>query len=270
MPYTAVQERWDTFLAKIEERFHDLLGQAKTVLPSMLEFQDYDTLPFGNAWGGISRQAKELIWKIQDTWQEKVAPAFDEVINQSDEFYALHHKSYYKEIHYPAMEKGLELADRLEKELKRYETSIFAEAARKLQAQAQKGLADSFSCTQCQAPLPVRQQFYRAYFHTCDYCRTVNTFEPGTLARNVEHFALRPLAEETALEEYFLYTDLEQAYRRQRSDRPAVIGRDEVLKAYENYMRKYLDACVEIIPELGKTYDRELQSKIEHVRKGLR
>ncbi|HYH15896.1 MAG TPA: hypothetical protein VD794_11775 [Flavisolibacter sp.] len=273
--FIETRQRWDAFLSNILERFHETLQQAEAILPQLLDYQNFDTLPFGNAWTGIRGQVQELIGKIGDTWDEKVSPAFELIKeageaeieaagNGLDDFYLTFYEHYYKEL-----DKGRDLMHQLDKELKAYEVRTFAHAGRKLQAKAREILSGHFACTQCKAPLPVKHNFFRSYYQACEYCQTVNTFEPGTVARNVENFALHPLAEEQALTEYFAYWDLENKYRSQRQDQPKTITSDEVLRAYTQYAEKYLKACIAIIPDLEVQYEKDLEAKVAHVKKWI-
>lgn len=273
MPYTQILERWDNFLANIESRFHEQLSQAGAILPSLLDLQDFNTSGFATAWQGIESQMKDLIAKIDDTWQDKVSPAFDEIkdaeeatIEEAEGDLEEYHARFYP-VYYAAQDKGRSLQHKLDKELHRYQVTTFAEAGRKLSARAHEILSSGFSCSQCKAPLPVLQQFFRSYYQTCEYCQTVNTFEPGTIARNVEHFAMHPLAEEAALAEYFVYWDIENKYRSQRDDEPEEVSADEVLSQYKTYVEKYLRARIAIIPDYQQQYEKDLEAKLEHLRK---
>jgi hypothetical protein len=273
MTLISVQERWNLFLVKIEERFRETLTQAAAILPSLLDYRQFDTVPFGNAWQGIETQAKELIAKIEDTWHEKVSPSLEEVKEAEerkveeagDSLDALYEQ--FGRIYYAEQDKGHNLRRKLEKELKRYEVHTFSEAARKLVAKAQEILSKDFFCSQCKAPLPVKQQLFRSYYQTCDYCQTVNTFEPGSIARNVEHFAMHPLAEEKALDEYFAYWEKEDLFKTRCEDEPSAITPREVLDAYTIYAEKYLKARIEIVPEYQQQYEKDLSAKIEYIRK---
>lgn len=271
--FTEAGQRWEIFLAKIEERLHETLTQAETILPQLLDYQNFDTIPFGNAWTGINSQAQELITKINNTWSEKVSPALEEIKEAEeakvqeageslDNLYTHFYKLYYQE-----MDKGLAMSCKLEKALRTYEIRTFAEAGRKLQVKAKEILSGNFFCTQCRAPLTVQQNIFRSYFQPCEYCQTVNTFEPGTLVRNVENFALHPLAEEKALTEYFVYRELENKFKAQREDEPPTITAEQVLDAYTKYIDVYLKARIEIIPEYENRYKKDRAAKIEQLRK---
>jgi hypothetical protein len=271
--FEAVHMRWDTFLGKIESRFHEMLSQSEALLPNVLEFQDFDPTPMNVAWQGIETQAKELISKIDDTWQEKVSPAFDEVrdageaeVEEADGDLSEYYEGFYK-VYRKEQDKANLLSDKLERELKNYQVRTFAVAARKLQARASEELGKMFLCSQCKAPLPVRKNFFRSYYETCTYCQTVNTFEPGTIARQVEHFAVHAIAEEKALPEFHAYWDVEDKFKGQRDDEPQIVAGQTVLDAYTVYAEKYLKARIEIIPDLETQYNNDLISKVEHIRK---
>lgn len=268
-----IAERWDAFLIKIESRFREIVTEAHAALPALLQVEHFDTTPFGVAYQGIETQLKELISKISDTWQEKVTPALEEIQEREeaavedregslDEFYARFYPLYDRE-----QSKGRTLEHQLDRELRIAEIRLPAAAAHLLYDEARKALARTFQCPQCQAPLPLRSNFFRSYYQTCEYCQTVNTFEPGTIARNVEHFALHALAEEAAFEEALTYYDMELKYRSQRDDEPPVLSKAELLQCYTAYAEKYLKARIEIIPDYANQYESDLASRIEHVRK---
>jgi hypothetical protein len=268
-----IRERWNMFLNKIEERFHETLTQAQQLLPQVLDLQNFDTKPILVAWSGIENQAKQLISKIQDTWHEKVDPSLEEFKELEenkleenggslDEFYTGFNFIYCKE-----QDRGIETSYKLEKALKSYEVKTLAEIGRKLQLKAHEILSGNFNCSQCKAPLPVQKNFFRAYYQTCDYCQTVNTFEPGTIARNVEHFALHAIAEEQAIDNYFVYADIERLYKNQRDDEPRKISAQQVLDSYLLYLDVYLKARIAIIPEYEKRYKKDRAAKLEQLRK---
>lgn len=270
---TNLQQRWDSFLGKIDARFQDLLTQAETILPQLLDYQGFDTVPFSNAWMGIECQAKDLISKIDETWSATVSKGW-EVIQQTEEGLLAEagvsredfHQHFYP-LYYSEQDKGYLFSRKLEKDLRNYEIRMFAAAGRKLQAKAQEILSGNFSCSQCRAQLPVQQNFYRSYYQVCLYCQTTNTFEPGTIARNIEHFALHPLAEEKALPAYWEYQELLDQYKLQDEDEPGTISEEQVMKAYTSYVEVYLQARIAIIPDYKNRYEEDRAAKIAYLRK---
>lgn len=248
MSFNETQNRWNNFLKKIEDRFKEVLEKTEAVLPLLFEATDFETITFSNAWQGIYSQASDLIYKIDDTWEEKVGEAFE------DTGIDFNSNQYIQE-----RDKGYQVKFNLEQRLKSYEVKIFANAAKKLVEKAKETLSNDFCCTQCQAKLPVKDNFFRSYYSTCEYCQTVNTFEPGTKARNVEHFSIHALGEEAALEHYLQYEQLKfQNYLEDRE----VNSKDRLIMQYRKYVEAYLKKRIEIIPDYNDRYEKDLEAKI--------
>ena len=247
MSFSDTQHRWDSFLKKIEERFLEILKKTEAVLPMLFEATDFETTTFSNAWQGIYSQATDLIYKIDDTWQEKVEDAFLDV---GVDFGST---AFNKE-----RDKGFSLRFELEQQLKSYEVKVFSEAAKTLLKEVKDILSKDFCCTQCQAKLPVKDNFFRSYYSTCSYCQTVNTFEPGTKARNIEHFAVHALGEEAGLTHYLHYEYLKfQNYLRDSE----VHNKEELAIHYQKYVEAYLKRRIEIIPDYKDRYEKDLKAK---------
>lgn len=247
MSFNETQNRWDGFLKKIKDRFEEILGKTEAVLPLLFEATDFETTTFHNAWQGIYSQANELIWKIDSTWEDKVEEAFEDA---GAEFGS---NKFIQE-----RDKGYQTKFELEQKLKSYEVKIFADAAKKLFEEVKDTLSKDFCCTQCQAKLPVKDNFFRSYYSTCEYCQTVNTFEPGTKARNIEHFAIHALGEEAALEHYLHYEELKFQNHVQDSE---PYGKEELTPLYQKYVETYLKKRIEIIPDYKDRYEKDLKAK---------
>ncbi|WP_299901255.1 hypothetical protein [uncultured Aquimarina sp.] len=251
MSFIATQQRWDTFLAKIRDRFYEVLNKTEAALPLLFEATDFETITFQNAWQGIYSQASDLIHKIENTWFDKVEQTFLDLDIDYD------NAQFIKE-----RNKGFKLQHELQQELKSYEVRIFADAAKKLVSNAKDTLSKDFCCTQCQAKLPIKDNFFRSYYTTCDYCQTVNTFEPGTKARNVEHFAINALGEEAALEHYLKYEHLK--FQNYLSDRD-IFSKDELITPYRKYVETYLKKRIEVIPDYQGRYEKDLSAKMSFI-----
>ncbi len=233
-----VQARWLSFLDKIDERLRDLLDRSAAALPQLVDLKAFDVVPFLNASMGVHSQSIELIAKIEVTWRGQVEAAFEE----ADASLIAGER-----------QRGTERCWALEEKLRRTEIEMAADAARRLMGEAQRVLGQTFSCSQCRAPLPVRMQFFRSYYLPCEYCQKVNTFEPGMSARMVEAFAVHALAEYAALEPYLKHFVAEQ--------RGAM--KVERVALYEIYVQSYLRARIQIIPEYEKEYEKDLKAKLD-------
>ncbi|WP_378183426.1 hypothetical protein [Aquimarina sp. SS2-1] len=251
MSFTETQAQWDAFLTKIKDRFYEVLNKTEAALPLLFEATDFETTTFHNAWQGIYLQASELISKIDSTWFDKVEDTFLEAGVDDDGIRLVQERN-----------KGFQLQHKLDQELKSYEVRIFAKASKKLLSDVKNTLAKDFCCTQCQAKLPVKDNFFRSYYSTCDYCQTVNTFEPGTKARNIEHFAINALGEEAALEHYLRYEELK--FQNYLQDRDA-FGKEELVAQYRKYIETYLKKRIEIIPDYQDRYEKDLEAKMSLV-----
>ena len=67
-------QRWDGFLKKIEDRFHESLKHAEEACSEQLVATDYEYETVMRSWQGMKAQIHELIRKIYDTWHAKVEP----------------------------------------------------------------------------------------------------------------------------------------------------------------------------------------------------
>lgn len=270
---TDLTGRWAGFLSKIDERFQETLSQAAAILPQLLDYQQFDTVPFANAWTGIESQAKALIAKIEDTWQQTVSNSWeafrdDEETRLADAGEALEpFQERYYATYYAEQEKGRRMMRQLELDLRIYEIRTFAEAGRKLAAKARENLSADFRCTQCQAPLPVQEHFYRSYYQACHYCQCTNTFEPGTVARMVEHFAVDPIAEEQALDAYRPYWELLQQWKDQEEESAPLVTKEAVVQAFTAYIEVFLKARIRIVPVYQERYEADRNAKIAWLRK---
>ncbi|MHA7060028.1 hypothetical protein ACWGOQ_0022565 [Aquimarina sp. M1] len=248
MSFTETQYRWEAFLTKIKDRFYEVLNKAEEALPLLFEATDLEIITFTNAWQGINLQASDLISKIESTWFDKVENTFLDTNLDNDSAQFIRERN-----------KGFQLQHELGQELKSYEVRISAKAAKKLLHTAKDTLKKGFCCTQCQAQLPIKDNFFRSYYSTCDYCQTVNTFEPGTKARNIEHFAMNALGEEAALEHYLHYEQLKfQNYLQDRE----VFDKTEIIAHYQKYIETFLKKRIEIIPDYKDRYEKDLESKM--------
>lgn len=253
MSFQKTQERWELFLTKIEETFDALMEKAQVALIPLFEQTDMEITTFQNAWRGISIQASNLIYKIDETWEDKVEDTFlgKDLDYESAEFIA-------------ERMKGYQLRHSLENSLKVNEIELFAKAAKRLFEVAKDILAKDFCCSQCKASLSIKDNFFRSYYVTCDYCQTVNTFEPGTKVRNLEHFGVDALAKEAALPNELKYD--EALFKNYALDQE-VYSKEQLLELYKNQVVDYLEKRVEIIPDYQERYEKDLEAKLEFLKK---
>ncbi len=243
----AARKRWKSFLSKIEERFGEITRHAEDGCLQMLDLANLDYLPMNNAWIGVSAQLRALIDKIENTWDASVSDVFEEAYDDDDPDgdAALEFRS------------GEELTARLEREMARVEADVYEKAAVKLIEAAKAELTKDFACTQCQATLPIQENIFRSYFVTCQYCGTVNTFEPGTKVRQVESVCADWIAAADAFDEemtmHQLMDDVHGA--------PAGMLQ-QLEEATKTYWTKLYGKRAELVPAFAASREKDIAARM--------
>lgn len=230
----AAAQRWAAFLKQIDERHAAVCQEAIEGSRAALAECGHDFIPISHAWMAVTNRLKELERRPIDTWNEKVGDAFDAE--------GVPHAAQMQE-----RRKGEDLAFVLENRREEAEMLVFAEGARELHRRALATQPER-NCTHCGAPLAIPVT-YRAINVTCSHCRSVVTFEPGTLARTAIASGAHAMAWQNAHAEWLAMRNAERAIRDVRS--PTPIGH---LKAYERaqiaYWFKYIGTRAHFEPEL--------------------
>jgi hypothetical protein len=251
---TEVHGRWNAFLGKIQGAFDELMVDARAGCLQLLDLNQLDPIAMTNAWMGIRAEVFALSDKIDNTWREKVSSAFEGTGLSSPEMHA-------EEM------RGRRLGEKLRLAAERAEIQIFAEAGDKILAAAQATLKRGFLCTECGAELPIPQHFFRSVHVPCPYCRGVNTFEPGTQVRMIEHFCSHHLSQRAALTEWDALKAVEQRRRDTRGDTLEVLEALEV--ATRAYQTAYFRARAALIPEFEKDLERDIEARMRPFRDSM-
>lgn len=237
--------RWDGFLAQVRERFVQVLCEAHEGCPALLEQAGFDPTPMGNAWHAIEQRAKELGWKVEETWSSKVEGAFEAA------------GAAPQHVHHERM-KGDSLRHWMDLEREKARIGIYANAGRKLFERALAEMGKSLSCTRCGAPLAVPFTF-RAQNVPCTHCRTVNGFEPGARIRMAE-VCVHPLCEEASWEPW---VGMIEAERAAKYARPTTIHH---LQHWERaqivFWRAYLTKRAELLPDQAHAFETDLRGRM--------
>jgi hypothetical protein len=231
----SARERWSEFCKQIEARHRLLRDEARQEAAKALVAANYDPIPIAHAWSGIQNRLQELERRIVDTWNEKVEATYEsEGIDRS--------------LQMADREKGASLAYELENAREACDKGILADAARAMYARAVATQKERL-CPVCGAPLDVPFT-YQAVNLTCRSCRTISTFEPGTLMRNVLATGAHALAWEAAHAEWLAMRAADRRARAHRSPTPLA-----ALKDYERaqiaYWWKYATVRATLEPERG-------------------
>lgn len=214
----------------------------------LLDLADLDPTPMTNAWTGIEQQLIQLSSKVDETWSDKVEPAFEEADWDWDEQIE------------PQARKGTELNDWLEREREVVGIRIFAEAAEQVFEKARSNLSRDFECNQCGSAVSVSDRFFRSLHVPCDHCDMVNTFDPGTKVRAVEHFCCHHLSRAKSQELWFAWLDADQAMRHARDEDLALMKSAE--RALRAHTEAYYRARIEIVPEYEPAFAKDVEGRM--------
>lgn len=239
--------RWTVFLEKIQTAFDDLMAEATVGCLAVLKENKLDPTAMSNAWSGIRAEVFALTERIESTWRERVEQALVDAGAAPLELRAQE-------------ERGRQLSRQLMFEFERTEIEVYADAAQLVLEAATATLQRSFGCTQCGAQLPIPSKAFRSVHVPCQYCSSVNTFEPGNEVRMVEHFCAHHLSQRSALEAWQQLKHAERRWRDTRGETPEVL---EALEAATyTYWETYLRARNALLPELEKDFQRDLEGKL--------
>ncbi|HEY1956782.1 MAG TPA: hypothetical protein VGH28_14280 [Polyangiaceae bacterium] len=230
----AAEARWTGFLQQIRERHAAVCAEAEEGTRAALAATEYDFIPISHAWMAVTDRLKELERRIIDTWIAKVESVFESEGVDRDTIKR-------------QRRRGEDLAFELENLREETEMRAYANGAREIHKRALATQAEH-KCRQCGAPLPIPVT-YRAVNIPCPHCRTLCTFEPGTLARVAMASGSHGMAREAAHAEWLAMRNAERAIHDTRSPTPFAL-----LKAYEQaqiaYWRKYIAMRAQLEPEL--------------------
>jgi uncharacterized Zn finger protein (UPF0148 family) len=238
-------KRWEGFLAKVIERHRALMKEAESGCLDLLRQADLDPRAMGNAWQAIHLRALELRSRVSNTWSEKVR---DDLADAGASAALLAREDT----------RASRLPAHLEREAEIVRVRIHADAARLILERARQEQRSEHPCTQCGAALRLPEGCFRALNLACGACGSVNTYEPGTFARQVEHFCAHPLAEEATLQERWAMEDA--ASRRQERETLDSIRAEE--RASWTYWRRFFLARSRLIPCDPETRERDVQGRM--------
>lgn len=247
MSTSDLEQRWDTFLGKIRGSCESLLTGAIDDSRQLLTETDLDPTPLSNAWSGVHAEVFAFQEKIDATWREKVEPGLEAAGLEPEAVHA--HAA-----------KGRTLRAELDLQFLEREHQVFAEAADRLLERAREELRRTFRCTQCGAALEPPEHFFRSCHVPCVYCQAVNTFEPGSRVRMVEHFCAHHLSERAARDAWRALRKAEEARRLLRSDTVPVL--ETLHAATLRYWTEYLRARATLVPVLAIDFPRDLTGKM--------
>lgn len=192
----ALENRLDAFLTKLNERIDILLDGFLEEAPAIIAGDDR----FGQAYyrfsSAMQGQAGNMREKVREVREKQIEPAFQQYIDTvsagSDAYRLL----------YDWRNRCGEKVNLWEERLQQRIDAAVEQAERKDYGPVFQQMLDAYwqqcktvNCRQCGAALDIQQVYYHSAYVSCTGCQTQNIFEPGVIARDIEHTA-RKLAEQ--------------------------------------------------------------------------
>ncbi|MEP7147144.1 MAG: hypothetical protein ABI792_09065 [bacterium] len=225
--------RWDNFLVKIKERYHEVLQQAEEPLKNVINNIQYDTVIIHNIKTGLYSQAVEqLSRKVDEGWNKMEAEMGKLGVS----------RSFITEQH----QKSDTFKETLANEFKYFEVSLYGKAARQILENVRKHINENklHSCTQCGAELPIKIYSFMSVNIKCESCGSVNTYKPDDRIRALEYYVINHLAEEQAF--------------------PAKLKAKHDKNAQKEYFKTYYGFLIENVPDKKDFYQREMDERINN------
>ena len=235
--FLALVARWDSFIQKLYDRYHEVMTSAEGPLNDMMNGIQYDSIVFINVNTGLKNQTVDALSnKGEDGWSKMSSELYK--INASNSDINNLHKKL------EDFKKWIAL------EFEKYEIKIFADAARKILENVKQHINEAklHRCTQCAAELPIKVYSFMAVNLKCESCGSVNTYQPDDRVRALEYYVLNHLAEEQAFE----------LKLKGRSDRKMAV----------EYYKKYYGYLMDNVPEKKDFYKRDMDERISWAEKG--
>jgi hypothetical protein len=240
----AVVQRWDAFLEKTKTRATDLLAEASGQCMRSIAEVDCDSHTVFAGWRGVANRTRDLGRRVLDTWSEQVRAAMEAAAIAGDELEVERAKG-------DALSKWINL------EIERTGVALRCELARENLRRDESESPSSLACTSCGAPIAVPIVFITTNV-TCDHCRTINEYVPGTRRRMLWHHAVDDLPRMVVWPEYVVMVDAEHAHERS----PSTDTKRTWEAAQLVHCRKFLCARVALLPEEVGAFEKDLREAI--------
>ena len=232
MSKVELSARWDGYLSKLKDRYYEILNSTEEPLNEVYNNMQYDNVIIHNITNGLKGQTVvQLSQKADDGWNKMQGEIY------KNGFLFLIKEEGYK---LAAFKKWLDV------EFTRFQTKVFANAARKILENVKQHIDEKkmHRCTQCAAELPINIYSFMAVNIKCESCGAVNTYQPDDRVRALEYYVIEPLAEEYAIEEKI----------KGATDKSAM----------KEYYKKYYGYLMDNVPDKKESYQRTMDERLNN------
>lgn len=226
--------RWDNYLAKLKDRYFEVIGQAEGPLNDVINNLQYDNVIIHNIKTGLNNQAViQLVEKAEEGWGK-----MDSEMMKHGKFFFNQKSDQHRKL--DAFRQWVN------DEFLKFEIGLYARAARKILDNVKHHVDEKkmHKCTQCGAELPIKIYSFMAVNIKCESCGSVNTYQPDDRIRALEYYVLNHLADEQAVNEKL----------RAEHDK----------NAQKEYFKKYYGFLMETVPDKKEFYQRQMEERLNN------
>lgn len=234
MSKTELIARWDSFLEKIDHRFQEALQMGEQAVLESLEDNGYDYYASARTMQAIKAQIYEdVLKKVSSTWQQQAEP----MMRLVGDFWA--EESY----------KAHRMTEAMNEKLSLWQFVTEGRLSRRYYDHIILLIDRDFFCTQCNAKLSLKKDFFMSQYVSCSYCGAINTFEPETKYVTIGWNVVNNIAALNALEEY-------------KAMQHAAAG-DAYAAASRKYYERYFDERIKLLPHTAATRDQDIALELK-------
>lgn len=226
--------RWDNYLNKLKERYHEVIAQAEGPLNDVIDNLQFDNVIIHNIKNGLHNQTViQLTEKGEQGWSKMES----EMMKYGKFFWNQKSDQHNKLAWFRQW---------VNDEFSRFEIGLYARAARKILDNVKQHIDEKkmHKCTQCAAELPINVYSFMAVNLKCSSCGSVNTYHPDDRIRALEYYVLNHLADEHAVEEKLKASNDKNAQK--------------------EYFKKYYSFLMENVPDKKEFYERQMNERLNN------
>ena len=262
------RDRWFVFLDKLEAKMEELCTEA---IPALEEMRRTDDDIYKRAFlrmqSGIQGQLSNIRDKAYQTHEEKITSFYSSLTRSQNR-----DSPYYGTINDLRNECSDRYHQQFEEKCTYWRQKISDTALEDLEIKYQavlqeyESIKEKFTCKQCGAGMVIPKIFFISSYLPCPHCQTQNTFEPGTQAQLLQHFA-QELAQQRTATLYEAYQNEQKKERALYHEKhelhlSAVFETDKKIKAEKEKKEQELEAQRQAsIVNAPKLYEKYIRAK---------
>jgi len=195
--------------------------------------------------GSMLAQIRELLKKIDKTWDKEVRDQIEELDD---------------DIVIDLDKKNSKFEDKLYYKIEPFQRKVEAKLSQLFYDHAVATANKDYHCSQCNAPIDIEKDLFRAQYVNCKFCGTANTFEPDIKFKTIGWNIIENIEAYNLEEEYRKMMKLEDKISDHRPPPPADLV-ERYREAYFDYYSKLYAACKKRNPMQKDFYDNAMKNR---------